>query len=268
MSLVLDFNGYLYNYDVTNDKLSKILGCDMLFKKIINLTSFSYALSIDGHLYSVDYMSTTVNDMGFNIIVSDFTYEYKRSFVYALSSDNILHILSQVDNKIITDYKFIKIASLETTANSSYMNYMQFIVFITDQNVIMYYDNDYNFVEFNVILELDYDKKIRQISTRSISENLHLLSDKFMFCYNNVQYYYDPDNIIYKLPDLSTEIITKCFELSSRYSLCNIYADSDNNKYIVGSIAPKINKLTLLTDFDVNLPKITKTKSSRNVSDA
>jgi hypothetical protein len=266
MSLVLDFDGNLYNYNIVNDKLSMIPDCDIRFKKIINLRSFSYALSTDGRLYSVNYMSTTIDDMEFNYIVSDFVIEHKSSSVYALSSDNILHKLTLVSNQIITDYKFIKIASLEAAPNTSYASYVQFVVFITDQNVVMYRNNN-NFVEFDLISELNYGKKIRHISTRSISENLRLLGDKFMFCYGDVQFYYDPNKIVYKLPGLSTKIITKCFELSDRDTTHNIYGDANNNKYIIKSIPSKNIELTLLSDFDVNLPKIIRTKSSRNVFD-
>jgi hypothetical protein len=60
MSLLLDRDGNLYNYDIGTDKLCNTIKCDFIAKKIINLSAHSYVLSTDGCLYIIGRMGTTI----------------------------------------------------------------------------------------------------------------------------------------------------------------------------------------------------------------
>lgn len=266
MSLVLDRDGYIYNYDLDSDKLSDVIDCNIKAKKILNLRMLSYVLSTDGHIYKIKYMPTKIKKTtSIDLYITDFTYEYKRNIVYLLSDDNTVHIISQIGHKIIHNHKIIKMAAFEAFpyfAINTNKN-MQFSLFMTDHNTIMYHDKKDNFVELNIISELNKNNSVYYVTTHSITENLQFFSDEFLFRHKCTQYRYDPNKSVSVSLITSSIPITKYFRLFNHGNPCNIYVDSKNNKYIHNTI--EFKKLPLLINYDVNLPKITNTKNARNV---
>jgi hypothetical protein len=274
MSLVLDRDGLLYNYDISNNKTSGVIDCDFAAKKIINRFRSSYVSSTDGQLYIIRVEPVTIFKIPLNFFVVDFMYEYNRDKFYLLSNDNTLYIMLIPCFTIIKmkNHKIIKMTNLSTNYTGS--NYYACVsLFITNSHTIMYCNRDNIFVELDLITYEDMENAPpfgTLVSTCSIKENLLFFTNKLNFQHSNMLYYYDPNRLAYvpSPPYIAPSIsITKYFKFYNYMLVYDIYVDNDNNKYLYSNInfVQKIEKLPLLVNYDVNFPKITNTKNSRNV---
>lgn len=273
MSFILDHNGYIYNYNINTHELGDVISCDFMAKKIINLMPWSYVLSTNGELYEIDSTTYVIYNMLFDFFITDFAYEFERNIFYLLSDDNTSYLVSRINYNIlkVMNHKITKMASFQTDS-SPYL-----VLLITNYDAIMYYDNEGNFVELDINLKDDLNKNLHTericVSTYSIDENLHFFTNKFVFQHRGKQFYYDPDILACVSSIKSSFTIVKYFRLvkylrsfDHHLTSLNIFVDIENNKYTKSVTDVEFKNLPLLTDYDVNLPKITNVKSSRNVT--
>jgi hypothetical protein len=183
------------------------------------------------------------------------------NILYLLTVGNSLRIVLNTGRIIISDHKIIKMTIFESVD-------VQIALFMTDLGIIMYYDTQNNFIELDTNLKVTQNLNKRDehyVSTCSIYKNLQFYTDNLVFWYENELYYYNPNKLM-RMSFIASKIaVVKCFRLSSRWFTYNIYVDTENNKYIYFGVQSGIKNLPLLIDCDVNLPKITSIKSSRNI---